>query len=366
MNIVYFITGLTVGGAEIVTTQIANKVCEKGHEVTIVYLAGDNRLTHCLHPNIKVFPLQMQKSLWGFIKAQKAAAHIVKKTKADVIHGNMFHANMFVRVLRLHCKVHRLICTEHSNNTYGSIRAFLYWITDYLSDLNTNVSKEATEHFIRIKAFPKKKSIPMYNGIDTERFQKNLEARERIRKECHISDTDFLFLNVGRLTDAKNQSGLIDAFYSLCSHYRNVKLVVVGEGELRPKLEEQIVRLRLSDKVILTGNKDNTQDYYSAADCFVMSSSWEGFGLVLAEAMSCGLPVITTDAGGCAEVVANNESIVPVNNHEALCQKMKMVYDTPLINRLKLGEDNRALAQRFNIDTIVSKWITLYQNASNI
>ena len=366
MRVIYFITGFTVGGAEIVTIGIANKMCEKGHKVTIVYLTGENQLVQRISPGVRVIPLHMPKNAKGFVKAQIEAARLVKMIEPDVIHGNMFHANIFIRILRLHCHIHYLISTEHSNNTYGYIKALLYRLTDWLSNINTNVSQKATDHFINVKAFSKNKSMPMYNGIDTSRFQKNLEMREKIRTEYHISDTDFLFINVGRLTEAKNQSGLINAFYSLSFHYQNVKLIIVGEGELRLELENQIRSLKLDDKVILTGNKDNTPDYYSAADCFVMSSSWEGFGLVLAEAMSCELPVIATDAGGCAEVVVNRDYLVPIDNKEALREKMKMIYHTPLVERIALGINNKVLAQRFDMDTIVNKWITLYRNVSSL
>lgn len=72
--------------------------------------------------------------------------------------------------------------------------------------------------------------------------------------------------------------------------------------------------MKLINNVIFAGAHIHIEDYYSAADCFVLSSAWEGFGLVLAEAMAANLPVLTTDAGGCAEVVDDYEYVVPTHD----------------------------------------------------
>ncbi len=362
MKIIYFITGLKIGGAEAITIDLANAMSLQGHNISIIYLTGANELSHRILPSVQVIGLNMKKNLRGFIKAQSMAGILLKKEKPDVVHGNMFHANMFVRLLRLHSSIKLLITTEHNKFIGENSRMWLYRITDFLSDINTNVSEEATGYFLAKRAFSVKKSLTMYNGICLSNFQRNPIARKLIRQRYDIEDTSFLFLNVGRLTDAKNQIGLLKAFTTVSEKKPNAKLMILGNGELKDDLQCFIREYSLEQRVILVSAQLNVADYYNAADCFVLSSAWEGFGLVLVEAMACELPVITTDAGGCAEVVKNRDYILPVNNKKLLVERMQMVYDMSLEERKALGEENRKLSERFDMKKIASQWIELYIN----
>ena len=101
----------------------------------------------------------------------------------------------------------------------------LYRLTDCLSDMNTNVSEEATNYFISKKSFNKEKSKTIYNGVDLSKFIKDDNVRKAIRKEYGILEEDFLFINVGRLTKAKNQETLVKAFFQLKNKGLHVKLL---------------------------------------------------------------------------------------------------------------------------------------------
>lgn len=102
---------------------------------------------------------------------------------------------------------------------------------------------------------------------------------------------------------------------------------------------------------------------YNAADCFVLSSAWEGFGIVLAEAMACGLPVITTDAGGCAEVVQNDFFVVPIRNSDLLTSKMSYICNLPKPERQRISDKNRILAHKFDLERIWNQWEQIYRSS---
>lgn len=239
---------------------------------------------------------------------------------------------------------------------------FLFYLTDFLSDMNTNVSEEATQYFICQRAFSARKSRTVYNGIDLKKFIPVQENLCFIRNRYGIKENDFVFLNVGRLTVQKDQRSLIMAFQHLAQEYADVKLLIVGEGGLRGELEKCIVELGMEGCVVLVGNQQKMSDYYNAADCFVLSSAWEGFGIVLAEAMACELPVIATDSGGCAEVIDDMEYVVKPQDVGALFLKMKQVYEMPEEMRTELGRRNREKAMRFDIDRICLQWLDLYNS----
>lgn len=353
MRILYIITGLRMGGAERITIDIANFMQEKGHEVAMAYLNGENEHEN-INKEIILFPLKMKKNPLGLIDALNKASKFIKQWKPDIIHSQMFHANIFSRLLKIKRKTPKIICTEHSKYIGSNIRMFMYRITDFLSDLNTNVSKEALDYFIESKSFDRKKSYVMYNGINLKRFYKD----DNIKKDKNY----FTFINVGRLTEAKDQENLIEAFYKLFTKYKDIKLIIIGEGEKRECLTEKIKKYQLENNVLMPGIKTNIQYYYNICDCFVLSSAWEGFGIVIAEAMACKLPVIATNAGGCAEVVNDDNFVVPTKNSNALSEKMEQVYLLSDKDRLLLGERNRKIAKRFDIKSIAKQWEVIYKN----
>ena len=157
MKILYVITALGVGGAEIVTINIANQIVSRGYGVTILHLREMNNLKSYIDPRVQTVTLSMTKSPVSFIKALFRASKFIKRWKPDIVHGQMFHANLFCRILRVFLRFPVLITTEHNKYIGGRLRMVLYRITDFLTDLNTNVSKRqlnsllSVSHFLKIK-----------------------------------------------------------------------------------------------------------------------------------------------------------------------------------------------------------------------
>lgn len=356
MKIAYFITGLGLGGAEVVTINLAAQMVSLGHQVMIVYLNGNNEHTN-VDVRIELAGLEMRKTPLGMIKALRKAARLMRSFHPDVVHGNMIHSNIFVRLLRLFMHLPLVVCSEHSMDIRGRERMLAYRMTDFLSDVNTNVSGESTAYFIKKKAFSASKSRAMYNGIDTSYFKCNSSLELDIRTKYGIAQDEFLFLHVGRLTLAKDHATLISAF----SEVVGAKLLLLGKGELLVQIEEQIADLGLGDRVVLAGAHSNTVDYYCAADCLVLSSQWEGLPTVVLEAMSCSLPVITTDVGAARETIADERWITPSHDAQTLAQVMNQMIKLPLTERMTLGDKNIQKAQKFDIHHISQLWQQIYQ-----
>ncbi len=357
MKIIYTITGLLMGGAETITVNLARHMQERGHSVQILYLSGEQIIE--VPKSIIIHNLHLKKTPLGFIKSLNRAKKIVREFQPDVVHANMFHAILFTRILRLFVKIPRLICTEHSNNYHGKLRLILEHCTDGLSDLNTNVSQMATDYFVKSGVFSAKKSMVVYNGIDMSRFCKN--RNQNLRKELNINDDDFVFTNVSRFNEAKDHKTLVNAFSLVHQKNPKTKLLLVGDGELRSEIQKQIENSGISDFVILAGIHTNTQDYYNASDCFVLSSVYEGFGLVLVEAMACELPVVSTDCGGTKEIIVEKNDLVPIKEPDLLAAKMfeVMSYSTEQIENV--GKRNRNAVEKFDLERITDKWELLYK-----
>jgi len=119
----------------------------------------------------------------------------------------------------------------------------------------------------------------------------NINKIIKMKKEnIEFRDDDFSFITIGRLQKQKNHSLLIKAMQTI-----DAKLYIIGDGELKEELQNQIKELGLIDRVFLLGRQENPYKYLSKADCFIFSSNYEGFPNVILEALACELPIISTD-----------------------------------------------------------------------
>lgn len=361
MKIVHIITGLGVGGAERIVCDLANKMHSQGHEIIIISLTGD---THISIPvGLTVLELKMSKSPMSLILGYLKVRRELKRIKPDVVHSHMIHANIFSRLMRLTLPLHLLINTAHSNNEGGRLRMLAYRLTDKLTDISTNVSKKAVEEFINCSAVPSGRMLTVYNGIDVDKYQFNPKDRIQKRNEISIDNNTPLIMTVGRLTEAKDYPNLLNAFSKLDT-YPEPCLAIIGSGELEERLMQLAVTLNISHRVKWLGLQHNVHEWLSACDVFVLSSAWEGFGLVIAEAMSCSRVVVATNVGGISEVIENQNYLVPSGNPELLSEKIRGALNLLPHEKELIGKQNREkIVNVFSMENIVMQWERLYKQS---
>ncbi len=361
MKILYLITGLGGGGAEKVVVDLADRMYERGHDVKIAYLK-DPIVVKPQNKSIEIVYLGLE-SLKDVKKAFNAYKKLIESFEPNVVHAHMVHANIFARIARKFYKVPKLICTAHSNNEGGKLRMCIYGLTHSLCDLMTNVSKSAAKRFEDIGAVPKGSIKVVYNGIDMSKFHKNADALE-LRSSLNITVDDLMFLAVGRLHEAKDYPNLLRSFSMLEKKELTSKkkyLVIVGDGELYPLLENLIEQYKITKNVILLGRRDDVSTLMSAANFFVLSSKFEGFGLVVAEAMACECFVVATDCGGVKEVMGGYGILVPAENSEALAEGLSDAVEMSpdLINKNNVAALDY-VKYTFDLDKIVDQWLEIY------
>ena len=133
------------------------------------------------------------------------------------------------------------------------------------------------------------------NGIRMERFAPELYNRDEIRSSLGIDSQDYLVGNVASFSEQKNHEMILDVFCEVIKRRPDSRLLLVGRGGERPKIEARINELNIEDKVIILENRDDIPALMSAMDVFVFPSKWEGFGNVLIEAQCMGLRCIISD-----------------------------------------------------------------------
>jgi glycosyltransferase involved in cell wall biosynthesis len=362
MKILYVITGLAQGGAERVVCDLADKMYEKGNEVKIVYLTG-KVLTKPTYPEIELIKIDLN-SMFSLPAAYLNLSNVVKKFAPDVVHAHMVHANILTRLVRIVTPIKKLICTAHNSDEGGQLRMLAYRITHNLADITTNVSNEAAKAFIEKKAVQGSDIITTYNGIDLSKFYYQSEAKNKILNDLNISSDYYLILAVGRFNEQKDFPNLLNAIALFKSQYKKkFKLIIAGDGELRQEIEKLIKELDLEEDVILLGRRNDIPDLMSAVDLFVLSSRYEGFGLVVAEAMACETLVVATNCGGVGEVLNNPDFLVQPSNFISMAEKIHIAIQIKedlkkeiILKNLKHVQEN------FSLDIIIEKWLKLYAN----
>ncbi|WP_439823811.1 glycosyltransferase [Aeromonas caviae] len=362
MKLMLIITGLGMGGAERQVCDLADQFANKGHSVLLVSMTGET-INRPQSLKIDVVELNMAKTPIGFIKAYWQARQLIKQFNPDVVHSHMVHANIFARLLRLTAPIKKLICTAHSSNEGGWLRMLAYRLTDRLCDISTNVSQDAVDISVKRGAAPAERIISMHNGIDTTRFTFNSKCRITKRKQLKIADDTPLIFAVGRLTDAKDYPNLLNAFSLLPMDLNHAQLAIIGTGEQQAKIEALVAELDLASRVHFLGLQRNVHEWMCAADLFVLSSAWEGFGLVVAEAMACERIVVATDCGGVKEVLGECGILVPPKDSAALSRGLCNGLAFSTVTAKSQGKLARErVLQKFSIEAVTNKWLELYVN----
>jgi glycosyltransferase involved in cell wall biosynthesis len=249
-----------------------------------------------------------------------------------------------------------VIATEHSDPRlhgigwrWSLLRRVFYPGAAAVTVLNDSIREWA------LSLWPRWKAITIPNAVE-----KPLISRQPAQPRWLGSRN---LLAIGRLAPEKGFDLLIQAFANLAERFPEWHLTIIGEGSERAALEGQIARLELSERVHLLGSSKDPWSVLPCVDLFVVSSRYEGFSLVLVEAMSAGLAVVSFDCpSGPAEIIRDGEDGILVNaqNREALADALAglMANET---ERRRLGRNARISAERYSPERVMTQWRDLIE-----
>lgn len=293
---------------------------------------------------------------------------ILKSTDPDLLHLHLWNPGgcryAFSAVDKRSTK---LISTEHDPFPISKLKKGIK--KKALKKTDHTITVSDTNKKLMLKLYPevKGKISTVHNGIDLDQFDKSIitfstqakdKVREKIFKAAH---DDFIILTIAELHPRKGLSYLIEAFKKIQEQKTKTKLVIVGKGPQKAKLEKLIKKLELSDSVILAGHQDEIPQILKSADLFVLPSVKEAFGLVLLEAMAAQLPIIATEVGGIPEIIQNHKSgeLVPPQDYEALADKILAVMSNNALMQ-KLAYMGHHRVKTFDITEMVRKTENIY------
>lgn len=379
MKIHHVITGLSTGGAERNLQNIIEWTRDKcDHEVTVLTTIGPIG-RELQESGIRVRALEIPRGKVSWRKLWQLR-NILRQSRPDLIQTWMWHSDVMGGIAGRLSGCRKIFWNIRSTNMHdASTSTKTRIVTRCASVLSSFIpekiivnSLEGQRVHIELGYHPHKfQHIP--NGFDTSRIVSNRQDGDRLKRELGIAPDSFVFISVGRLEAPKNHPLLLDSFARLKATGRNAVLLLVGRGceEGNAEARRLLDQHQLRDSVHLLGERKDVTRCLSAADCFVSSSSTEGFPNAVAEAMSCGLPCVVTEVGDSAVIVGETGFSVPSRDAVALCERMVEMLEMSDASRMRLGKMARtriveAFSKKRVIDSYLSAWGGVVPEAGDV
>lgn len=328
-HIAIFIPSLRGGGAERVMVTLANAFAARNISVDLILVKAEGPYLSELDNVVRIFDLNVSRVIAGL----PGLVRYFRREHPQALLSAMSHTNVIALLAKcLAFSGTRVVVSERTQVSVSSAMSVLRrrrllpmlmrWTYPWANGV-VAVSHGVADDLSRTIAIPRERIVVIHNPIDFDRINSNSVERSAELYES-VSSQSPIILGVGRLVEAKNFSFLIQAFAQTLKQFP-AKLIILGEGPLRAKLEALIADNGLSNDVIMPGFVKNPYAWMRHAKIFVLSSSWEGFPNVLVEAMACGTAVISTDCpSGPKEILEDGKwgRLVPVDDVDALAKAM--------------------------------------------
>jgi len=368
-TIILAVSSMNTGGAERVAAHLANAWADRGDSVILLATySGRGGCAYPLRPNVDFRYLTDEAggAGGGAIKSLRrliALRRLVRSRKPDVVVSFLTTVNILtiVATLGLHCP---LIVAEHSYPPSQPMSTAARWLRNWLYPYAARVSVLTQEGLTWMTSnIPTAKAtvIPNPSPFPLIASEPTVKPNALIAKQRNV------LLGAGRLDAGKQLSHLIEAFSRLAPQFMTWDLVVLGEGPARKALENQVASLGLQNRVILPGRAGNMGEWYERADLFALTSKFEGFPLVIAEALSYGCPVVSYDCNtGPRDIIEdgiNGLLVRPVNDIDALVSALeRLMIDEQL--RRNFSAAATATRQRYSLERILARWDAVFDEVT--
>lgn len=331
IKILHVVLSMETGGLENGIVNITNLIDPEHFDMDILCLRARGELADRItRPNAKV--IFNEDSGHGIITAAKNVYRACRQHNYDIVHAHGFTTMLASWLGGRLARAPVVINGEHGvlyDDTWR--RRMLQRFLFNSMDLNLSVSAVLVDDIVKRFGAHADNFKAVINGVDTEKFKPDLEARAAIRQQFGFTDENFIVGSVGRLVEVKNYPSLIKGFTQLHQTFPQARLIFVGDGDQRQVLEQCARDNGVLDQVYFPGRRNDVAALINAMDVFVLSSFSEGLSNTVLEAMSCGKPVVVTKVGGNPEIVVEDYCghMYPSDDTEALCSYLRQFAESP-------------------------------------
>lgn len=361
MKVSIFVPSFSGGGAERAAVYIANHLAALGEHIQFVAAKARGPFRCELADSVPLFDLHSERISRSLPRLVK----YLRRERPDVMLSFQTRANILAIIARNFAGSDTRLVVREGNTASASLRdsrliqnKILYWLIPRLypqAEAVVAISKGVKDDLAGL--LPLKDIHVIYNPAVRADIQQL--ALQPVEHPFFKAGAPPVILSVGRLTKQKDHTTLLEAFIELRRQI-DARLLILGEGDLRKKLEMMVAENNLQDEISLPGFVVNPYAYMSRSAVFVLSSLWEGFGIVLAEAMACGVPVISTDCpSGPAEIVDGGRygKLVPMGDAKTLAGAMRALIKNPPDKHIGIER-----AKQFSVARGAEQYLSLFRS----
>ncbi|UVI39562.1 glycosyltransferase family 4 protein [Qipengyuania spongiae] len=350
------------GGVQTMTESLAAKLIQRGHRLSAYWseatgtLRSDRSLMrlHLRSVGRQTMPRRLVHlpSAWRVFRA-------LLRARPDIVHVHFVTHRIYHFLLLRRLFGYKLVLTAHGSDLLRSWPDEKPFLSRFLreADAVSTVSQDLAEAAHELSGIPRDEIAVVPNGIDIDYFAPS-KAPSR-----DPDDQAIRLVCVGRLHPVKGQDILLEALADLTGRGYSLRLVLIGDGELRGELEKVSRKLGLGDRVSFRGDlePDKVRCQLREADIFVLPSRSEGLPLALIEAMSCGLPCVATNVGGVPAALGSAGLIVPPEAPSDLAMAIAAL-SSDAKSRTRKGIEARTRALAYSSDANAERFERLYRD----
>lgn len=362
MKVLHIINSLHYGGAEKLIRDTVPEYIKHGitTEVLVLYESGEpmyNELT--LEHHVRVFSSATRYSVYS-------ACHIFRIRKKirdyDIVHVHLFPGLYWAALSTIFLKHKtKLILTEHNTVNRRRSHFLLKYVDRFIYrryDQIIAISRDVQEHLKRHLGKNYLRICIISNGIHLDKLR---EAVPYTKAALGIPDNARVIIQVASFTAQKDQHTLIKAIASM---KQNVHVLLVGDGHLIGDMKQFARSLGVAQRVHFLGYRSDVPQLLKTADISVLSSHYEGFGLVMAEGMAAGNPCVGSNVEGLSEVIGEAGLLFEPENHIMLKQHLEKLLSDPLYYK-KIQLQCKERAALYDISFMITSYINMYKKLSN-
>lgn len=350
MNILFINSIQMFGGGEIWLFRTMLEMEKRGHRVYLLCRPGTPLESRAHERGFHVFTIPMSGDFDPLVIYR--TYRCIRRLKPDVVCTNMDKELRFGGLAAKLAGVKAVVPRRGIDYPLKNTWIYRFAYNHLASGIIAN--SEATKQSL-LKNSPwlePDRIRVIYNGVHIRQFSSR--PNTDVRRQLGIRKNEFVFGFVGQLDERKGVGTLAEAFRQLTETEHRICLLIVGEGKLETKLRQDARFCK--GKIVFAGYRDDADEIMKAIDALVLPSLWEGFGIVLIEAMAAGKPVITTQISNMPEIVRNgvNGFLVPPSNPVLLAKAMRKMSSHPHQAK-RMGNSGRRIArERFSLDRMVN------------
>jgi len=293
-------------------------------------------------------------------------ARLLRRERPAIVHTHLIHADLYGTVAARLAGVSRVISSRHNDDRFRyrlPVRLLNRMLWRW-TDGGIAISHAIRDFSIRIEGAPAGRIHTIHYGLDPATVPALPAARHELRASLGLSDEAVLIGSVCRLVEQKGLSYALRGFATIAGEFPQAHYVIAGDGPLRQSLQREAEALGIAGRVHFLGWRHDAYAVFAGLDIFLAPSLWEGFGLVLLEAMAYRLPVVSTRVSAIPEIVLDGETgwLVPPKDSDALAETLRAALADP-VERQRRGASGRLrLEAHFTVAGMVERTLALYQH----